>query len=330
MNSIAQTLEKLQKQLSEALQTAATSIQTEADRVDALANENAGGTILTLTRCELPQEIARGVSIDHISGLPGRYHYPTWQQNVKRARELVLEARRNIEARHQENLPVIENNKAVAQHVKRIMTNLGIPESRTTYGYATARAKNMTRRTVTSGYVTDLAEVCKTEDGYKACCSQLDSFESRINAYEAEHRKADALAQSVALEQKAARNSLVLLGQLSGKYACEASAPAIIEALCERDKYFALGYWMMRNRTDWNDGPARAQRGLGYFFPLISDEDQAINAEISALCDDWDGDGRVFRDCTYNYDVLFARADDEVLRDFKALEAAGVEDDDPF
>jgi hypothetical protein len=330
MNNITQTLDKLQKQLSEALQTATLSIQTEADRLDALANDNAGGTILTLTRCELPQEIARGVPLDHISGLPGRYHYPTWQQNVKRARELLIEARRNIEVRHQENLPVIENNKAVAQHVKRIMTNLGIPESRTTYGYATARAKNMTRRTVTSGYVTDLAEVCKTEDGYKACCNHLDSFESRINSYEAEHRKAEASAQSVALKQKAARDSLVLLGQLSAKYACEASTPAIIEALCERDKYFALGYWMMRNRADWNDGPAKAQQGLGYFFPLISDEDQAINAEITALCEDWDDDGRVFRDCTYNYDTLFARADGEILLDFRALEAAGVANDDPF
>ena len=328
MNDIAKTLEKLQKQVSEALQKAASSIQTDADRLEATAQSASGGVIQSLKRCELPQGITHR-SLDGFAQEPGRYYSrPTWQQNVKAARDLLTSSRDAIEKQHALNIPVIENNVAVREQVRRIMTNLGIPESRTTYGYATQRARKMTSRTVTAGYVSDLTEVCKTDDGYQQCCRVLESFEKRIDEYENEQRREASRVEAEARKKNGERGKLILLGRMSSKYNCDEDIHSIVEALCNKDKYFALAYWLLQNRTDWHDGPASAERGLGYFFPLESEEDQLIHKEITSFCEDWDGDGRVFRDCTYNYTFLFTKASPEVMADYKLLEENGLLGDD--
>ena len=75
-----------------------------------------------------------------------------------------------------------------------------------------------------------------------------------------------------------------------------------------------LSYWLERNRGDWNDGPNYAEVGLGRFTPDTDNPvDVEIEKEISGLIEDWGGDGRVFRDCKYNYGELKGMVKDDTL-----------------
>lgn len=329
MNEIAKTLAELQAQLSKVLQQASTTIQAEADRLEATADAASGGTVQPVTRCTLPQSVTHQ-SIDGFAHKPGSLYYsrPSWQENAKVARAVLASSREAVEKQHQINRPVLENNRAVTAQVKRIMTNLGIPESRTSYGYQTPRARKMTSRTVTAGYISDLIEVCKTDDSYQSCCKALDAFEQRINEYERKQQLEASKAEAEVRKKDGERGKLILLGRMSSKYNCSEDIHSIIEALCSKDKYFALAYWLLRNRTNWHDGPACAEQGLSYFLPLETEEDQLIHDEISGFCEDWDGDGRVFRDCTYNYTFLFEKAAPEIMADYNLLEKNGLLNDE--
>ena len=46
-------------------------------------------------------------------------------------------------------------------------------------------------------------------------------------------------------------------------------------------------------------------------FTVETETDQEIQDELQGLIDNWDGDGRVFRDCKWNYSTLYAMVTDE-------------------
>jgi len=63
----------------------------------------------------------------------------------------------------------------------------------------------------------------------------------------------------------------------------------------------ALADAMIRNRIDWSDGPDIVRSELRH-FAVENDIDKLIYECLSNCVDNWDGDGRVFRDCEYNYE----------------------------
>jgi hypothetical protein len=92
----------------------------------------------------------------------------------------------------------------------------------------------------------------------------------------------------------------------------ESGKDSILEALLSKDKYLRLGHYLERNRNDWSDGYYFARTGLKW-FEVVSEDDQAIVNEISGLIDSDDVDGRCFRDCHFNYGVLYGMADDSIV-----------------
>ena len=96
------------------------------------------------------------------------------------------------------------------------------------------------------------------------------------------------------------------------------TAKDALEEILNQNKYLRLAHYLEMNRNDWNDGCSYAVAGLTGFNPETA-EDNAILAEINNLCADFDGDGRVFRDCTYNYGVLFSMVPQQLLRDYSDL-----------
>jgi hypothetical protein len=95
----------------------------------------------------------------------------------------------------------------------------------------------------------------------------------------------------------------------------------IRENILKKDKYLALAYYLEKNRNDWNDGCRYAEIGL-CMFTVETEEDQKIFDNIQEFIDDWDmdGDGRCFRDCEYNYNVLYGMVKDEsLLKDIEHL-----------
>lgn len=92
----------------------------------------------------------------------------------------------------------------------------------------------------------------------------------------------------------------------------ESDKDCILDALLAKDKYLRLAYYLERNRNDWSDGYHFARTGLNG-FEVVSEDDQAIAREIGDLLDNDDVDGRCFRDCHYNYGVLYGMADQSLV-----------------
>lgn len=313
------------KELNEAVARAAEAVEAEAARLDAASHSATGGKIMPITMCKLPDKIRGGAYISNF-GSSSMYSTPPWRKSAEAARQAAAAARADLETQHAANIAGLENNRQVAERVKLIMGNLGIAPSRTTFGYATQRARKMTSKTVYAGYLTDLADVCKTSDCYEECLRSLEAFERRIQDYEtSESAKERALEQEKARADKA-RAKLTTLGALAHKYACTPDVDSVVSAMGQRCKYFHLGYWLERNRSDWNEGPARAQRGLDG-FTVESALDQAIYADIQSRISNWAGDGRTFRDSAYGYDFLFAKVDADLMADYQMLCSLGILDD---
>jgi len=77
-----------------------------------------------------------------------------------------------------------------------------------------------------------------------------------------------------------------------------------LTALKNSNKYYVLAKAMEDTRGNWKDGCGSVEDALRT-FTIENDLDQKIYDEIYGLCYDWDRDGRVFRDCEYNYNYIF-------------------------
>jgi hypothetical protein len=91
------------------------------------------------------------------------------------------------------------------------------------------------------------------------------------------------------------------------------------EILLKKNKYLRLAYFLEKNRGDWTDGPSYAENGLSGFTVETLD-DHLIFVDINDLIEDWGGDGRCFRDCTWNYGRIYSEfVPPELLADFQQL-----------
>jgi hypothetical protein len=89
-------------------------------------------------------------------------------------------------------------------------------------------------------------------------------------------------------------------------------------AIRKKDKYLDLAYGMYATRCDWNEGPWYAKNALQR-FKIENATDQAIYDDNWPAVEDWDGDGRVFRDTKWSYDAVFALANPELLADYQSV-----------
>jgi hypothetical protein len=309
--------------LAKATEEGIAAIREEAARLEAASHAATGGKAMPLESCKLPDRIARGNSIESFEPNYSSWHHRDWRRASAAARAELNSARESLETQHAAKLPAIENNRRVIEQVKLIMTNLGIPESRTTYGYATQRARKMTSTTVRAGYLADLAAACPTDDGYAACKQKLDDFERRLTSYEKSEAEKEAVVKREEERARKQRQQRALLDAMAEKYGCDAEVYDIIEAIGKHNKYFRLAYWLQRNRNNWNEGPDYARTGLDG-FTVETEEDQAIYDDIEPRISDWDGDGRTFRDSNYGYDYLFGKVEPELMADYQQLAEAGL------
>ena len=91
---------------------------------------------------------------------------------------------------------------------------------------------------------------------------------------------------------------------------------AVGNALLKRCKYMRLAHYLRKNRNDWSDGPDFARQGLDG-FSAETPQDQEILRDLCPLVEDWDGDGRVFRDTKWSYDALFGLVNPDLLADYE-------------
>jgi hypothetical protein len=96
----------------------------------------------------------------------------------------------------------------------------------------------------------------------------------------------------------------------------------LLDAIVSKNKYLRLAHYLEENRNDWNDGFDYAEGGLST-FTVESELDQEIENDITShMYENWDGDGRVFRDCKYNYSVIYGIAadnDPQLYKDYEIV-----------
>lgn len=210
------------------------------------------------------------------------------------------------------NQAAIKNNMLVYDSLRKLITAIGIPSS---YNKI---VNNRSRRMK--------IVACDWVDGLKASIPMQDKWEEFQNTYNEKMKEiSDWKKQIVNCErhrqQEEQKNKWrERVAMLADKYGLPISSDAneVLEVIFNRSKYMALADAMIRNRIDWSDGPDIVRSELRH-FAVENDIDKLIYECLSNCVNNWDGDGRVFRDCEYNYNKLFSMADKSLFDDYKIL-----------
>ena len=238
-----------------------------------------------------------------------------------------------IEAVKDYNNNAGDHNSKVFSTIEGAMASLGIERTYTTWDYPNKRSR--TKKTVTheSGWVADLRRKLPTSN-VSLALSKLSSLEKSVAQFiqdEDKKNKEQKIEQDkkelekivlkhpdIFMVLKDIKKDVDLKKRLDERGHNSVStvkADAVAECLdhiLAQDKYLRLGHYLRRNRNDWNEGPDLAETGVNGFNPTC-EEDHQIVAELTDLIQNWDNDGRCFRDCRFNYDYLFGLVTDKKL-----------------
>lgn len=207
----------------------------------------------------------------------------------------------------QDSAPILEENERIILHNKKqydaavsMMKVLGINVTYNTY-----KGVRMTKKTHTAGFVGDLGRVIPLEDNYQRMLKGIEAQRDSIVAFGRKKIKETEDAEAKEEKERQKREEQVILATLRVKYLSDnltASADAILDEILSTDPYLKLAHAMISTRNDWSEGFYRIEDVLQ--CPCVQDTVRAdIYKEIAALVEE--DDGRVFRDCEFNYDKLF-------------------------
>lgn len=239
-----------------------------------------------------------------LSGSSGEYQY-------NRALQLIAQAYKHVEQVSKHNDVILENNRKIVASITELMNFYGIPK---TYRVLDSKSRARFPKSIekTSGWVVDLQMHVKTDDGRNNVIKKIKGFEETINTIRAQivenEKKLKEEKQKELDEMAAEENRQVFLIQMIKKYdlAPNTSASNLFDFFMKSNKYLALARSLEKNRLDWSDGYEYAQDGLDKFCVLVENEmDDRIIKNIQNAIDDWDGDGRVFRDIDWSYGTLY-------------------------
>lgn len=223
---------------------------------------------------------------------------------------------------HQLNIPIIENNQRVREKITQIMKDIGIPNNYTTSEFKTSRSSKKTSTTNVAGYVGDLQRNVPVSDDSERMLTLIKSAVASLTNH-ADTLKGNIRKQLIEVEKtEKEKKSVRALAVLQVKYGLDANSEwsDVLEAFCEKDKYFKLAHAMEATRNDWNDGYGRVQYAIDS-FDAVTEEDKEIFEEIHELAyESEDIDGRVFRDCQFNYSMLYGKVSAELMADYDVLQ----------
>lgn len=255
-----------------------------------------------------------------------RYGSVSHRRTAEFALKELEAARAKDLAAHEQNLPILAANAAMRERIVALMKEAGVPD---TWQSPTGRMKYGRPSTVTApaGYVGDMNRTLPVTDGFEYATHTYSSLLAKYRQYGADAEKIEAEDQrkrdAAAEAEKAKRRADLKLATIIVRYQMpeDCTWRYVLESLCTRDQRIDLAVAMNRTRNDWSDGPGLVRYALDR-FKTETPEDLEIARDVSAHVIDWDGDGRCFRDTTWNYDRLFASVADRQLA-ADAIEALG-------
>lgn len=287
------------------IERSAKDLYEELRKLDIALDERVG-VIRELKPCPLRAIVYSNSS--HIYGSP---------EAAKNAAMAVLESAKEVE---KENAAIAAENATILQRLKAIITNAGI---KARVPVRRGRGRSLKTEWEDSDWAAALSHGIRTGTDWRSTMELYNRWvhecDSAIKA-----REEAVAATKRAEEARVAklRNDLAL-AVIAERHGLPVDTPAydVLSALLEKDKYLRLAHGMQLTRGDWSDGPWATKQALQDFV-VVSDQDAAIAANIQSHLDDWDGDGRIFRDCEWNYGRVFGLvADKQLLADYETVSA---------
>ena len=171
-----------------------------------------------------------------------------------------------------------------------------------------------------SGWDLDLDRCVPVKDGYER--SKLD-YENCIRKLDQEliRVKLEEKTKEKEREQKKRKESVDrVLATMRVKYLpkhLDADNDAVLEEVLRQDKYLLLAHSLKMNREDWSDGYGLAEGGLSE-FKIENEVDRKIEKCIQSCINQFE-DGRVFRDCEWNYNAIYGLVKEDLIHDYTEL-----------
>lgn len=247
-----------------------------------------------------------------------RYTYtePTTTRVAEYAMQQLEAARAKDVAAHEENLPAMENNKAVAAAIVALNESVGMPKR---WSERDRNSRSSYPKTIghDAGYLTDIRREVITDDGFLSATGTYERLKNEYEAYvEQGRRDAEQAERARQREQQAIvekRKADMELAALLLRYdmPLESSWADVLEHLRAKDQRLDLAVAMSHTRGDWSEGAYRVSDALRR-FTITTNEDKDIAADVAGCLIEFE-DGRCFRDCSWNYDRLFASVLDRQL-----------------
>ena len=239
---------------------------------------------------------------------------------VREATNHVERILKSAETQHEVNVEAIKNNVAIVEGIKKMMEKFGIRSTYSTYEYKSRRSSKQTETKHYAGYLGDLNRDIKTNDGFSTIQNECNSFKEKLEKWRLSEMKRIEQEQAKIKNEEVIATANRELMKLIVKYDLPATSTKddVVDHIISKDKYLYLAHYMEKNRGDWNDGYSYAEEGLDN-FTVETDIDSEIYDCVQNEIDNWDGDGRCFRDCAYSYNVVFGYADSELYVDYNKL-----------
>jgi len=129
-----------------------------------------------------------------------------------------------------------------------------------------------------------------------------------------EMNQEEAVEQALA-EKKRREDSL--FSEMVSKYFLKDSVDwkEILFVIISKDVNLNMADEMLMTRNDFSNGVKGIRNVAGDIL------DSNIQEAVLETCENWDGDGRTFRDCEYSYDYFFGLVDKDLLEDYQKVSA---------
>lgn len=241
-------------------------------------------------------------------------------QKMEKYREQAKLEKELASKTHEENKALIEINKGLHEKVSLLMQHIGLPTNRHKSYFKTARSRNLTHETVASGWYTDMHWACSTDDSYE---SHIKSIDSALNTLESKCKEVCLeldKQEREKIKESNNKNKVMALAKLQLKHSLDddATFEDVRLFLLDKCKYLNLAVAMVDTRGDWSDGFYRVEDAIQDFV-VETELDQRIVDDVSSYLDGEHSDGRVFRDCEYNYDFLSTLIDEDLKQDYDVV-----------
>lgn len=226
-----------------------------------------------------------------------------------------IAALKQNEAIHQENLVKIEKMKSTIEEIHTFMLLKGITKTYSSVNEK-SRARVKPRVLSDSGYILDIRRVFNTSDDFfnanDICKKNIENTIKLKTA--ARQRVADITKEKINKNKmdkrffEVAKINEELGNPITDIFTTTDSIERIIEELvdlvADKNNALSLADAMRKTRGNWNDGCSIVEHSL--FAPTNEEEKEMISCVQEAIESFHDcQDGRVFRDCEWNYDQIY-------------------------